>query len=180
MMAAPVALVSAFILSNLHHAAAQSPDYRTQAPEYRLDSADEAADRAAAKAAQDRRALARSLVGPRSIYACNVSGDPAQARKGYTGDPVTLEPVRYREKELCVAVPVSVTITKWACEFAKDRQAQLCVGFGNGACDVIGWVWPTSSRVYSSGHFNYYCVTGHQDSDREWRYFNIHLYNDSF
>ena len=117
-----------------------------------------------------------------SIRACNVSGDPSLARRGYTGMPATLEPVRYREIELCVAVPAQVIITKWACEFAKDGPgggvAQLCTGFGNGSCDVIGWVWPSSSRVYSAGNFNYYCLTGHQDSDREWRYFNIHLYND--
>jgi hypothetical protein len=137
--------------------------------------AETAAELEANKAAAARQEFARTLVGTSSIHACN-----AKERKGYTAPgAVTLEPTRYLEKELCVAVPASVVITKWACEFAKDRKSTFCNGIGIGSCEAIGWVWPVKPRVYSSGNFNYYCITGHQDSDREWRYFNIHLYNDS-
>jgi hypothetical protein len=99
-------------------------------------------------------------------------------RKGTHGNPVTLEPTRNLTKELCVRVQRQIIVTKWTCEFAKDGASQLCRGLGNGACDAIGWVWPESPRVSSDGNFNVYCITGHQDSDNEWRYFNIWLYND--
>lgn len=107
------------------------------------------------------------------IFACN-----ADQRRGYTAAPVTLEPVQGREKEQCVQVPRQVIVTKWACEFAKDRQAEFCHGFQNGACPSIGWVWPVNPRQYSAGNFNVYCLTGHQDSRDEWRYFRIWVYNE--
>lgn len=150
--------------NNIRDANGQAVQTSTPSPE----------DMAASEAALKRAAWARSLVGKNSIYPCD-----AGERRGYTAaTAVTLEPVRNLTKELCVSVPSSVVITKWACEFAKDAQSQFCHGLGNGACDAIGWVWPEAPRVESDGNFNKYCITGHQDLDREWRYFNIHLYND--